>query len=1189
MIIDINLWRSQIGQYHRICNRMIVKNSKCGQNCINVSLITLLSLACLLLIEIIHFYSLTISFDNPNISINHALYQSIINFFLHYFFIAHILLILSNDIARNPGPNKEQNLTICHWNIGSISVHNFQKLNSLQAFNSIHNFDLICISETFLDSSFSSDDPSLSLKGYDICRSDHPTNKKRGGVCIYYKKSLAFNLLTLGNLTECLVCEITFNNKKCFVISIYRSPSQNVEEFAIFIHELEHIINTISIPGNPNPIIIIGDFNAKLSTWNPSDPDSQEGIELASMTSLYGLTQMITDPTHILPNSSSCIDLLFTNQPNLISKKGIYSSLHPNCHHQIIYAEINFKICFPPPYERHIWHYNRANILAIRQSLESINWQREFDHKGVNKQVEILNNYLINVCQNYIPNEVIIIDDKDPPWITSNVRKKILVCNSLYKSFTINGRNVLDLEKFQESCKSLNDIISKSKNEYYNRIAIKLNDPKTSSKAYWSILKSFFGDKKIPVIPPILSNNQYVTDFKAKADLFNIYFSNQCSLLNNSSVLPLDINPILHPSLDTFNIESDQILKIIRSLDINKSHGYDNISARMLKICDSSIVKPLLMIFRNSLNEGVFPSLWKKGNITPIHKKGDKDNINNYRPISVLPLFGKLFEKLIYNALYKYLEDNHILDANQSGFRTGDSCINQLLSITHNIFQSFDANPSLEVRGVFLDISKAFDKVWHEGLLFKLRSIGIEGKFLDILKSFLYDRYQRVVLNGQSSSWKKINAGVPQGSILGPLLFLVYINDISKDLVSNVKLFADDTSIFSTVYDRNQSANAINSDLEKIQQWAYQWKMTFNPDHSKQAQEVIFSRKHNKEIHPNLYFNQSIIQVTSSQKHLGLILDEKLSFNSHLKVVIDKATKGISILRKLHHYVPRNCLITIYKSFIRSHLEYADVIYDQPNNNSLTTKIESLQYNAALAITGAIRGTSREKIYQELGLEYLSSRRWYKRLCLFYKIINNKSPAYLYNIIPKIRGFHNTRNSHLIPNIFSHSDYFCNSFFPYTIKEWNKLDKSILDSNSIYSFRRNLLKMIKPAPNSVFDACDPQGLKLLTRLRLGLSHLRDHKFRHGFNDTIDPFCPCTVEIESISHFFLRCHNFDIQRQNLMNELFSINHSILQYDENTLTELLLYGNKHFSNDINSKIINASINFIKETNRFNEQLF
>ena len=170
-------------------------------------------------------------------------------------------------------------------------------------------------------------------------------------------------------------------------------------------HELEHIINTISIPGNPNSIILIGDFNAKLSTWNSTDSDTHEGIEIASMTSLYGLTQMISQPTHILPNSSSCIDLLFTNQPNLIIKKGVYSSLHPNCHHQIIYAKINFKIFFPPPYERQIWHYSRANILEIKKSIENINWERELNNKEVNVQVEILNNYLINICQNYIPNE----------------------------------------------------------------------------------------------------------------------------------------------------------------------------------------------------------------------------------------------------------------------------------------------------------------------------------------------------------------------------------------------------------------------------------------------------------------------------------------------------------------------------------------------------------------------------------------------------------------------------------------------------------------------------------------------------------------------------------------------------------------------------------------------------------------
>ena len=176
-----------------------------------------------------------------------------------------------------------------------------------------------------------------------------------------------------------------------------------------------------------------------------------------------------------------------------------------------------------------------------------------------------------------------------------------------------------------------------------------------------------------------------------------------------------------------------------------------------------------------------------------------------------------------------------MFDINQSGFRKGDSCINQLIAITHEIFHSFDVNPSLETRGVFLDISKAFDRVWHDGIIFKLKSNGLTGKILKLIENFLSNRYQKVVLNGQSSSWSKIKAGVPQGSILGPLLFIIYINDISKELESNVKLFADDTSIFSIISDSNLSARILNNDLTKIQQWAFQWKMSFNPDLSKQA------------------------------------------------------------------------------------------------------------------------------------------------------------------------------------------------------------------------------------------------------------------------------------------------------------------------------------------------------------------
>ena len=472
--------------------------------------------------------------------------------------------------------------------------------------------------------------------------------------------------------------------------------------------------------------------------------------------------------------------------------------------------------------------------------------------------------------------------------------------------------------------------------------------------------------------------------------------------------------------------------------------------------------------------------------------------------------------------------------------------------------------------------------------LFKLKPNGIEGNLLNLIESFLCDRLQRVVLNGQNSKWVKISTGVPQGSILGPLLFLIYINDISENLESNTKLFADDTSVFSVVFDPNLSAIMLNNDLLKIQQWAYQWKMCFNPDPAKQAQEVIFSKKNKKPYHPDLVFNQANVKKTSSQKHLGLILDEKLNFKHHIKVAIDKASKGVSVIRKLRYQIPRHSLVTLYKSFIRSVLEYADVIYDQPSNNSFSDKIESVQYNAALAITGAIRGTSKDKLYKELGLEYLSSRRWFKRLCLFHKIYHNKSPGYLYSLIPKPREIFNLRNQHLIPQIFCRTNIFSDSFFPNAIKEFNKLNHQTTHNLSFQSFRKFLLKSIRPVPNSLFDACDPHGVKLLTRLRVGLSHLKEQKFRHGFNDTIDPFCPCNMEIESVSHFFLRCLNYNNLHIELMNELMIIDPNLLQYNDIYLTETLLYGDKNLSHEMNSKIIDLSISFIIKSGRFDGPL-
>ena len=286
----------------------------------------------------------------------------------------------------------------------------------------------------------------------------------------------------------------------------------------------------------------------------------------------------------------------------------------------------------------------------------------------------------------------------------------------------------------------------------------------------------------------------------------------------------------------------------------------------------------------------------------------------------MLSICSKIFERIIYNTIYNYLIDNNLVLQNQSGLKRGDSCINQLISITHDILNSLDEG--LEVRGVFLGLSKAFDKVWHEGLIYKLQQNGISGELLNIQIDFLNNRKQIVVLNGRSSNWIDVKAGVPQGSIMGPLLFLIYINDLPEGLITNAKLFADDTSLFSVVRDIAASTGELNNDLRNISKWAYQWKMIFNPDLTKQAQEVIFSRKLNKLVHPNLNFN----------KTMGLI-------------------------RKFQPILPRFSLLTIYKTLVRPHLDCGDMIYNQTYNVSFHRKLESIQYSACLATTGTIRGT----------------------------------------------------------------------------------------------------------------------------------------------------------------------------------------------------------------------------------------
>ena len=329
---------------------------------------------------------------------------------------------------------------------------------------------------------------------------------------------------------------------------------------------------------------------------------------------------------------------------------------------------------------------------------------------------------------------------------------------------------------------------------------------------------------------------------------------------------------------------------------------------------------------------------------------------------------------------------------------------------------------------------------------------------------------------------------------------------------------------------------------------------------------------------PEISLNNIPVVHSPYQKRLGLILDEKLNFKQHIDNAISKITEGIAVIKKFRYSLPRKSLITIYKAFLRPLIDYGDTIYEQPQNESFCEKLKSVQYKVALAITGAIKRSSREKISQVLGFESLKSRRWYKRLSCMFNKMNDKAPCYLKNIIPKCHQCTRLRNN-CLPTFHCRTECFKNSFFPSNINDWFNLDSTIRNSESIAIFKKRLLSFIRPILSNVYNIFDPIGLKFLTRLCLGFSHLNEHRFRHNFQECINPLCSCSLETENTLHYLLRCHHFSQNRIE--------NFDILS--DNIKTDVLLYGDPRLDGESNKIILKATISYLKTSERFTGSIF
>ena len=453
--------------------------------------------------------------------------------------------------------------------------------------------------------------------------------------------------------------------------------------------------------------------------------------------------------------------------------------------------------------------------------------------------------------------------------------------------------------------------------------------------------------------------------------------------------------------------------------------------------------------------------------------------------------------------------------------------------------------------------------------------------------------------NGSNSCWELIQSGVPQVSVLGPLLFLIYINDLEAGIKSSVKFFADDTSLFSIVRDPVITADELNHDLGKISIWAHQWKMSFNPDPLKQAEEIIFSRKLKPCDHPPIYFNNVEVKRVENHKHLGLILDTKLNFKKYINDKIAVARKGIGVIKHLSPYLPLKSRDQIYKMFVRPHLDFCDIIYHIPTisndfDSSLTLNyhmslLESTQYQAALAVSGTWKGTSTTKIYEELGWESLTDRRWFRRLIQFFKIHNNLTPEYLKIPLPPQRNhLYGRRSIDDYHSIKFRTDRYRNSFYPDSVNSWNNIGPELRSAGNLSIFKRTILNIIRPAKKSLFGIVNPNGTRWIYQLRVGLSPLKSHKKSHHFLDTPNDICSCLIGAETIKHFILKCNFYNNYRRDLFqivdHVLLTNNINICHENEEQIIDLLLYGHKDLPIHSNQTLLNATINFISKSGRF-----
>jgi len=897
--------------------------------------------------------------------------------------------------------------------------------------------DIVAITEIFPKHSIIdyTQDTLYKIDGFDIFLSKTPGR----GVAIYSKQELRANIVEdiTNNFKESIWIEINLEEKdKLLMGCVYRSPNSNRDSVQLLIQMLSTKVNL-----KYSHFLTCGDFNLKNIDWNLvtslNEENSIESIFVEGIKDLY-LYQHVRYPTRYREgNVPSILDLVLTNEEDMVDAINYNTGIGKSDHLTLTF-EYNCFIEIKTNSQTKL-NFNKGKYAQVEKDLRSM--QIDYDNESVQVSWSTFTEKLTKIIEQNIPKCAVRLQRRQNPYIDTETAKAIRDKKSKWIKYR-HCKNHLTYNNFKIARNKVTDCIRKSKYKYEKNIA---ENAKQNPKLFWKYVRS--KSKTITGINGMEINGEKTTDDKIIAEEFNRHFISVFTQENDQIPEPVFR---AESEIEDTDINAEIITKLIQEINPNKSQGPDNIHPRLIKECKDSISKHLTHIFRKSLDEGILPTQWKQANVTAIFKAGKKTSVENYRPISVTPICCRLMEKIIRNTLVNHLEQNNILSKNQHGFRKAKSCSTQLLECIEEWTQSLDENHEVDI--IYLDFKAAFDKVPHKRLLRKMLSLGIKGKLYKWIENFLTNRQQRVVTNGIESSWGPVTSGVPQGSVLGPVLFLIYINDLPEALDCTVKLFADDTKIYTNIN--------TPSDEEKLQnnifnacEWAIKWQMIFNVKKCKTM--------HIGKNEPSEYFMKDAegkickIQLVDSEKDLGVTFDDKLTFNKHIHLKVNIANRNLGLIAKSFTYLDKEMFLQLYKALVRPHLEYASVIWN-PRYKKDIIAIENVQRRATRMMSN-LKNLDYKNRLIHVGLPTMEYRRTRADVIQVYKLMNgiDKTSYDLLNVrdATTTRGhkqklFKPRPRTNIRKNAFSHR----------VVNDWNSLPANVVEAPTLNSFKSRLNK-----------------------------------------------------------------------------------------------------------------------------------